>query len=192
MTSLPIDKIMEALASSSSTNYVEENTLTSLEKKQDVISALEQLIKDRKIFCCMISKDGRTFNAYWLPFHVAQSKRKQHSAHFSLGEKNKPRPEVKPRKPTIKQTSSRTSPTEKTLPDRWCRACEMKHQAKEFANSRSRRCISSSLLYQQNKPEILLEKARKWREKKKAAQVNKTITTKGNKAFNFKAPSSPT
>ena len=87
MTSSPIDKIMEALASSSSTNYVEENILALLDRKQEVMDVLEQLVEDRKIFCCKITKAGRSFTAYWLPFHVAPSKRKQHSALFISGEK---------------------------------------------------------------------------------------------------------
>ncbi len=190
MTSSPIDKIMEALAASNSKDYVEENSLALLDRKQEVMNMLAQLVMDRKIFCCKITKAGRSFNAYWLPFHVVQSKREQHSALFVSGGKNKPRPEIKPRKIIKNQAMSRVNLEEKPLPDRWCKSCEMKHPATEFAHSRSRRCIPSNLIYEQNKREIQLERVRQWRQRKKAAHAIKSTPKMGNKVFSLRAPSS--
>ncbi|MEO6421806.1 MAG: hypothetical protein ABIR84_03755 [Candidatus Nitrotoga sp.] len=177
MTSTLKDKIIYELSSSSSINYVEENTLALLDKKEDVINALEQLVKDLKILCCNITKNGRSFNVYWLSILVAQKKLKQHSALFRTKvKKNISRPKIKNEKIKIKKELPCTTHYEKTLPDRWCRACEKKHLATDFANSRSRRCISSTIIYNRNKSDILNEKARKWREKKK--QINQTAQSK--------------
>lgn len=154
-----IDKIIAELESSSSLKYVEESKLSLLAKKQDVINALEHLVQDRKVFCCNITKNGRSYNVYWLSFHVTQPKRDKSLESPSLSPKIKPRAQVKSHNPVLT--------TEKELPDRWCKSCEIKHLATEFAHSRSRRCIPSNIIYEQNKKEIQLERVRQWRKKNK-------------------------
>ncbi len=124
----------------------------------------EQLVQNRKIFCCKITKAGRSFNAYWLSFHVAQPKRNTSFGTLFPSRRIKPRQHVKHRKPALLG--------DQILPDRWCKSCEMKHPATEFAHSQSRRCIPSNLIYEQNKREIQLERVRQWRAKKKTVQAN--------------------
>ncbi len=58
-----------------------------------------------------------------------------------------------------------------TIPTRWCMACKKKHPATDFGNTRSRRCIASTLAYKQNERAIRTQQAREWRAKIKAAQA---------------------
>lgn len=110
MSSQLIEAVIEALATSSSTKYVEEDTLSMLGKKEEIIQVLETLIQDRIIFCCNITRNGKSYNAYWLSVHASFSKRKQHPALFITGANNIPHSKLRKGQGRVFK--------EETLPDR--------------------------------------------------------------------------
>ena len=78
MTHPLIEKILAALANSSSTNYVDESILLALGRKLGINLALDDLLGERTIVTCLITKCGRTYSVYWLaqqfdkPIHYSE------------------------------------------------------------------------------------------------------------------------
>lgn len=104
MTSSLTDKIINALASSSSTCHIEESTLTSLGKKQEILNALKQLLDDRKIVSCTITKNGHTANVYWLACQVVKPR---HYSEIFTPEKRLEREAAKKIKAIVKKEIER-------------------------------------------------------------------------------------
>lgn len=55
---------------------------------------------------------------------------------------------------------------------RWCMTCKKNHPPADFKSPKSRRCIAATLLYQQNKTAILVQRNSEWRARKQAAQAD--------------------
>lgn len=188
------EKIIATLSKSSSTNYVDESVLHSLGKKHDVNSALEQLLERRTIVSCQITKGGRTFNVYWLALQVAKPK---HYSEVFTPQIRLERAAAKPGKLCktcgITQPSQAFNKTEnkckkcrnerakekykltasqKKAQLRWCMTCKKNHPPADFKSPKSRRCIAATLLYQQNKTAILVQRNSEWRARKQAAQAD--------------------
>lgn len=98
------DKIINALASSSSTSHVEESSLTLLGKKQEVFTALKQLLHERKIVSCTLTKNGRTANVYWLACQVVKPR---HYSEIFTPEKRIEREAAKKTKDILKKETER-------------------------------------------------------------------------------------
>lgn len=126
MTSFLAEKILAALANSSSTNYVGESTLYSLGKKSDesIVLELEHLLEKRTVVTCRITKDGRTFNVYWLAQQLF--KPKLYSELFTPA-KMQERAAAKKAKATANKT------------ERHCKLCLVKKPINAFTG-RSTRC----------------------------------------------------
>lgn len=192
------DKIIAALANSSSTNYVDERALHSLGKKSDISNVLKQLIEQRTIINCRITKNSRTFEVYWLALQLSKpksysdvftpEKRLERAAakrvrplkntterHCNLCDKTQPNALFNGRRNQCKKcVKARTDAKKKSsaeLKPRWCMACKKNHPSVDFKSALSRRCIAATLSYQQNKTAILVQKNREWRARVKAAQV---------------------
>lgn len=197
------EKIIAALSKSSSTNYVDQSALHSLGKKCDVATAIGQLIEQRTIVNCRITKNGRTFEVYWLALQV--SKPKCYSEVFTP-EKRLERVAAKSGKTLAKNPADRlckicniTKPSQafnktenqckqcrnerakekykltasqKKTELRWCMTCKKNHPPADFKSPKSRRCIAATLLYQQNKTAILVQRNSEWRARKQAAQAD--------------------
>lgn len=199
MTSLLTEKILATLANSSSTNYIDESVLYSHGKKHDVTTALEQLLENRAIVTCQITKGGRAFHVYWLAQQLFKPKlyselftrervlertaaKKTTERHCKLCLVKKPINAFTGRstrcaqcKKTLRATRYKllTSQAKETTPTRWCMACKKKHPATDFGNTRSRRCVAAMLIYKQNERAIHAQKQMAYRARVKAAQANK-------------------
>lgn len=192
-------KIIAALANSSSTNYVDQSALHSLGKKCDVATAIGRLIEQRTIVNCRITKNGRTFDVYWLALQVAKpksyadvftpEKRLERAAakrvrplkntterHCNLCGKVQPNASFGGKrnqcKKCMERRAEKKNKSSTELKPRRCMACKKNHPAADFKSPLSRRCIAATLLYQQNKTAIAVQKNREWRARVKAAQAN--------------------
>lgn len=103
------EKILAALAGSSSTNHVDESIIFALGRKLAINLALEDLLGKRTIVSCQITKGGRTFNVYWLAQQLF--KPKLYSSLFT--------PEIMRERAAAKNTK----PIAKNTTERPCKLC---------------------------------------------------------------------
>lgn len=101
MTHPIIEKILAALANSSSTNYVDESILLALGRKLAVNLALDDLLGKRTIVTCQITKGGRTYSVYWL---AQQFDKPKHYSEIFTPEKRLERAAAKKTKTTENKT----------------------------------------------------------------------------------------
>lgn len=117
------EKIIATLSKSSSTNYVDQSVLHSLGKKCDVATAIGQLIEQRTIVNCRITKNGRTFEVYWLALQVAKPK---HYSEVFTPEKRLERVAAKSGQMLAKNPA-----------DRLCKICNITKPSQAFSKTRN-------------------------------------------------------
>lgn len=186
------DKILSALADTTSVRPRHDFELRKLGAAEDISKAIEKLLENRQIVTCRITKGGKTYSVYWLACQVL--KPKHYSAVFT--------PEIREAKKagrtyaakdrhcsvcnTIKPVKSfsgrghrciacvnkiaekrKSNAVIRTKGTRLCMACKKEEPVSAFSSPMSNRCMASVMNYAQNKLAILAEKQRLYRAKKR-------------------------
>jgi hypothetical protein len=183
------EKILFALAGTTSVHYLHENGLKNLGVAEEISNTIEKLLADKQIVTCRITKDGKIYSVYWLACQVIKPKHYSEVFTPELREAKKARDGSKDRHCSVCNTAKpvtsfsgrghrcisclkviaekKTNTVIRTKGFRWCTGCKKEEPISAFSSPNARRCMASVINYAQNRSAILAEKQRLYRAKKR-------------------------
>lgn len=161
------EKIKKALNNSDSINYVEENKLLHLGKKEDVLDALQGLVDSRDVISCQITKDKKTFNVY---YSACQTLRKGIFITASSPDRWRKSATTKElssidNNPLISKLKLDQILVVKEMPQMECPKCKKKLSQKSFGDSKE--CNSCVKIHEEKVRVVRAQKMREYRARNK-------------------------